>query len=133
MSHDGLLPDCFGKVHEASGTPRINTLVVGVLGMAAAGFMSLGAIVELTCVGSLAAFALVCVTVVYLRVSQPDLPRPFRTPLFHLVPIMGAAMCLFVLMSLMATPTTRKFFLVYTRALRWSLSLPAGTRGRRLG
>ena len=113
MSRDGLLPECFGRVHEASGTPRINTLIVGVLGMAAAGLMSLGAIVELTSVGSLAAFALVCVTVVYLRLSQPDLPRPFRTPLFPFVPLLGAAMCMLVLMSLMATPTTRKFFLVY--------------------
>ena len=78
--------------------------------MAAAGFMPLGAIVELTSVGSLTAFALVCVTVIYLRVSQPDLPRPFRTPLFPFVPLLVAAMCLLVLMSLMSTPTTRKFF-----------------------
>ena len=110
MSRDGLLSECFGKVHEASGTPRINTLIVGILGMAAAGFMPLGAIVELTSVGSLTAFALVCVTVIYLRVSQPDLPRPFRTPLFPFVPLLGAAMCLLVLMSLMSTPMTRKFF-----------------------
>lgn len=113
MACDGLLPNCFAKVHEASGTPRINTVIVGMLGMAAAGLAPLGAIVELTSVGSLAAFALVCITVVYLRITQPALPRPFRTPLFPLVPLLGAGMCLLVLMSLMATPTTRKFFIFY--------------------
>ena len=116
MSRDGLLPLCFGKVHKTSGTPRINTAIVGILAMGAAGFVSLGAIVELTSVGSLAAFALVCLTVIYLRVSQPELARPFRTPLFPLVPLLGASMCLLVLMSLMATPATRSFFLMYLGA-----------------
>lgn len=113
MARDGLLPDCFAKIESASRTPRINTVIVGVLTMSAAGLLSLASIVELTAVGALAAFALVCVTAIYLRLTHPELPRPFRTPLFPLVPILGASMCLLVLMSLMATPATRRFFLIY--------------------
>ncbi|MGH6911814.1 MAG: amino acid permease C-terminal domain-containing protein, partial [Phenylobacterium sp.] len=64
-------------------------------------------------VGSLAAFALVCLTVIYLRKSEPDLVRPFRTPLFPLVPILGAIMCVILLMSLMSNTATRHFFLIY--------------------
>jgi APA family basic amino acid/polyamine antiporter len=113
MARDGLLPGCFANIHRTTRTPWINTIIVGILAMGAAGFLSLAAIVDLTSVGSLAAFALVCLTVIYLRVGQPELARPFRTPLFPLVPILGASMCLLVLMSLMATSTTRNFFLIY--------------------
>jgi APA family basic amino acid/polyamine antiporter len=113
MARDGLLPRCFAKIDSSSSTPRINTLIVGVLTMCAAGLLSLASIVELTAVGALAAFALVCITAIYLRLMHPELPRPFRTPLFPLVPVLGASMCLLVLMSLMATPATRQFFLIY--------------------
>jgi APA family basic amino acid/polyamine antiporter len=113
MARDGLLPGCFAKIESSSRTPRINTLIVGALTMSAAGLLPLGAIVELTAVGALAAFALVCITAIYLRLTHPELPRPFRTALFPLVPILGASMCLLVLMSLMATPATRRFFLIY--------------------
>ncbi len=75
--------------------------------------MSLDALSDLSNVGSLTAFALVCVTVIYLRVSEPKLARPFRTPLFPLVPILGVVMCLLLLLSLMTTPATRNFFLIY--------------------
>ena len=75
--------------------------------------MSLDALANLTNVGSLAAFGLVCLTVLYLRVTQPRLVRPFRAPLFPLVPLIGALMCGLLLMSLMAHAETRDFFLVY--------------------
>jgi APA family basic amino acid/polyamine antiporter len=113
MSRDGLLPKALATVHQKFRTPWINTLIVGALAIGAAGFLSLDTLGDLTNVGSLAAFALVCITVIYLRVSEPGLVRPFRTPLFPLVPILGALMCLVLLMSLMATPATRHFFLIY--------------------
>lgn len=113
MSRDGLLPTALAVVHRTFKTPWINTLLVGVAAMGAAGFMSLDTLGDLANVGSLAAFALVCITVLYLRRSNPQLERPFRTPFYPLVPILGAAMCLVLLMSLMATPTTRRFFLIY--------------------
>jgi APA family basic amino acid/polyamine antiporter len=113
MARDGLLPGPLAAVHRKFRTPWINTLIVGVLAAGAAGFMSLDALADLTNVGSLAAFAIVCITVLYLRFAAPDLKRPFRTPLFPATPILGALMCLFLLMSLMAKSVTRNFFLVY--------------------
>jgi len=113
MSHDGLLPSHLAVVSKRFMTPWINTIIVGVLAAAAAGFMSLEALSDLTNVGSLAAFAIVCATVIYLRVTHPHMARPFRTPLFPVVPILGVLMCLFLLMSLMAVPVTRNFFLFY--------------------
>lgn len=113
MARDGLLPDPLATVHPRYKTPWINTLVVGALAAGFSGFMSLDALADLTNVGSLAAFAMVCLTVLYLRVAEPQLKRPFRTPLFPLTPLMGALMCLFLLMSLMAKDATRNFFLIY--------------------
>jgi len=113
MSRDGLLPKSLATVHQKFRTPWINTLIVGAVAIGAAGFLSLDTLGDLTNVGSLAAFALVCITVIYLRNSEPNLVRPFRTPLFPVVPILGALMCVVLLMSLMATPTTRHFFLIY--------------------
>jgi APA family basic amino acid/polyamine antiporter len=84
--------------------------------MGASGFLSLGALSDLTNVGSLAAFTLVCVTVIYLRSSDPHLKRPFRVPFYPLTPILGALMCLLLLWSLMAMPETRHFFLAYLTA-----------------
>ncbi|HEY2709220.1 MAG TPA: amino acid permease [Caulobacteraceae bacterium] len=113
MSHDGLLPSQLAVVHKRFRTPWINTIIVGIVAAGAAGFMSLDALSDLTNVGSLAAFAIVCGTVIYLRVTHPKMDRPFRTPLYPIVPIMGVLMCLFLLMSLMAVPATRNFFLIY--------------------
>jgi APA family basic amino acid/polyamine antiporter len=113
MSRDGLLPSALSLVHKKFLTPWVNTILVGVAAMCAAGFLSLNALSDLANVGSLAAFALVCLTVIYLRRSEPNLVRPFRTPLFPLVPILGAVMCVILLMSLMSNPATRNFFLIY--------------------
>jgi APA family basic amino acid/polyamine antiporter len=113
MSRDGLLPSSLAAVHKRFKTPWINTIIVGVAACGAGGFMSLDALSDLSNVGSLTAFALVCVTVIYLRISEPKLARPFRTPLFPLVPILGVVMCLLLLLSLMTTPATRNFFLIY--------------------
>jgi APA family basic amino acid/polyamine antiporter len=113
MSRDGLLPASLARVHKKFLTPWINTIIVGIVACGAAGFLSLDALSDLSNVGSLAAFSIVCITVLYLRVSNPDLVRPFRTPFFPFVPIAGVVMCLLLLMSLMATPATRNFFLGY--------------------
>jgi basic amino acid/polyamine antiporter, APA family len=113
MSRDGLLPPVMSVVHKRFKTPWINTIVVGVLACSAAGFRSLDDLADLSNVGSLAAFSLVCITVIYLRFSSPDLPRPFRTPLYPFVPILGAGMCLFLLKSIINKPKTGPFFLAY--------------------
>jgi APA family basic amino acid/polyamine antiporter len=113
MSRDGLLPTALAAVHKKFQTPWINTIIVGIAAMIAAGFLSLDALSDLTNVGSLAAFALVCITVIYLRSTHKEMARPFRTPLYPVVPILGAIMCVILLMSLMATEDTRNFFLIY--------------------
>jgi APA family basic amino acid/polyamine antiporter len=113
MSRDGLLPSPLAAVHKRFRTPWINTIIVGVMACIAAGFTSLKVLSEVTNVGSLAAFTIVCVTVIYLRFSNPNMPRPFRTPLFPVTPILGALMCLILLKSLMNGEATRNFFLVY--------------------
>jgi APA family basic amino acid/polyamine antiporter len=113
MSRDGLLPPQLAVVHKRFRTPWINTIIVGIVAAGAAGFMGLAGLSEKTNVGTLAAFTLVCLTVIYLRFSHPNMPRPFRTPLFPVVPILGAGMCIFLLMSLMAVPDTRDFFIPY--------------------
>ena len=113
MSRDGLLPASLAIVHKRFKTPWVNTIIVGVAAAGAAGFMSLDALSDLSNVGSLAAFTLVCVTVFYLRVARPGMKRPFRTPMFPLTPILGAVMCIVLLMSLMAGKATRNFFLLY--------------------
>jgi APA family basic amino acid/polyamine antiporter len=113
MSHDGMLPPVLSRVHPKFRTPWINTIIVGFCAAGAAGFASLDALSNLTNVGSLAAFAIVCITVLYLRFSAPDMVRPFRAPFSPATPIIGALMCLFLLMSLMSHPPTRNFFLIY--------------------
>ena len=113
MARDGLIPPVFARVHAKYKTPWINTLIVGVIACGFAGFMGLDELANLTNVGTLFAFAIVCITVVYLRYARPEVVRHFKTPLFPFTPIAGAAMCLFLLMSLIAHEGTRNFFLVY--------------------
>ncbi len=113
MAKDGLIPQVFANVHAKFKTPWINTIIVGLIACYFGGFMSLAQLANLTNIGTLAAFAIVCVTVIYLRYARPNINRPFRTPLFPVTPLLGALMCFFLLMSLMAHAETRNFFLVY--------------------
>jgi len=132
MSRDGLLPSQLAAVHKRFRTPWINTIIVGMATAAFAGFMSLDQLSDLTNVGSLSAFAIVCVTVIYLRVTHPGMARPFKTPLFPVTPILGALMCVFLLMSLMATDLTRNFFLIYL-AVGIAIYFGFGMRNSKLG
>ncbi|MGE0742177.1 MAG: amino acid permease [Hyphomonadaceae bacterium] len=115
MARDGLLPPIFASVHPKFKTPWVNTLLVGVVAAGFAGFMSLDALANLTNVGTLAAFGIICITVIYLRFARPDMKRPFNLPMpvMITVAVLGALMCFFLLMSLMAHLETRNFFLIY--------------------
>ena len=113
MARDGLLPPFIATVHKRFKTPWINTIIVGTFTATCAGFLGLDTLSDVTNVGSLAAFAIVCITVIYLRIANPGMARPFKTPLFPLTPILGVIMCALLLMSLMAVPKTRNFFLIY--------------------
>jgi APA family basic amino acid/polyamine antiporter len=115
MARDGLIPQVFANVHKSFKTPWINTILVGLLACGFAGFMGLDALANLTNVGTLAAFAIICFTVIYLRFARPNMKRPFNLPMpvMIIVSVLGGLMCIFLLMSLMANVPTRNFFLVY--------------------
>lgn len=96
ISRDGLLPKFFGKIHTRFNTPYWATIVVGVLAAALAGMVPLNVLGELVSMGTLLAFATVCVGVLVLRYTRPELERPFRVPLVWIICPLGAAMCLFL-------------------------------------
>jgi len=93
MSRDGLLPPVFGKVHPKFQTPYVTTIVTGIVAAAVAGFFPIGLLGELVSIGTLLAFVIVCAGVMVLRYTRPNIPRPFRTPLVPLVPILGILIC----------------------------------------
>lgn len=94
MSRDGLLWPWLSAVHPRYGTPHHATLVTGVTVAVLAGFVPIGVAAELTNIGTLFAFTLVCGAVLVLRRTRPDLKRPFRTPFVPLVPALGMGACL---------------------------------------
>ncbi|NUO75997.1 MAG: amino acid permease [Lysobacter sp.] len=96
MSQDGLLPKFFAKVHPKFQTPYVGTVIVGVFAAVLAGFLPIGLLGEMVSMGTLLAFATVCVGVLILRSTRPDLPRPFRVPLAVIVCPLGAAICLYL-------------------------------------
>jgi len=94
MSRDGLLPRVFAKVHPKFRTPHVSTILTGVFVGVAALFSSLEAMVDLTNIGTLFAFFLVCIGIIILRVKDPDRERGFRVPGgTWLVPLLGAGSC----------------------------------------
>lgn len=100
MSKDGLLPPVFSIVHSRYHTPWVSNLVLMVLVGGFAAFVPLSLVGQLTSIGTLLAFAIVCASVIVLRKTRPDLPRPFRTPLVPWVPLLGIITCLVMMFSL---------------------------------
>jgi APA family basic amino acid/polyamine antiporter len=115
MARDGLLPKVFSRVHPRFRTPWINTMVVGLLVACAAGFFDINTLGDMTSVGTLAAFGIVCLTVIWLRRTHPDIPRGYRVPLYPVVPALGIVSCF----ALIFTVETRVlvFFAWYTVAM----------------
>lgn len=100
MSKDGLFFKRFGDVHEKYQTPYFATLVTGGIALTTAGLLPIGILGELVSFGTLLAFIIVCLGILILRYQQPDLKRPFKTPLFPVTPILGILSCLGVMFSL---------------------------------
>jgi len=89
MARDGLLPQAVSKVHPRFRTPWITTIITGLIVMAAAATIPISIAGELTSIGTLFAFAVVSAGVVYLRMTQPEVERPFRAPLIWFTGPMG--------------------------------------------
>ncbi len=94
MSRDGLLGPWLAKVHPRFGTPHRATIITGLGVAVLAAFVPIGAAADMTNIGTLAAFVLVCAGVLVLRKTRPLQPRPFRVPLMPWVPLLGVASCL---------------------------------------
>jgi APA family basic amino acid/polyamine antiporter len=100
MARDGLLPQWAAKVHPKYQTPHVTTILTGIFVGTLAGLANIDEIVELTNIGTLFAFVLVAVGVIILRHTNPDAPRPFRTPFVPLVPLLAVASCGYLMLQL---------------------------------
>jgi APA family basic amino acid/polyamine antiporter len=100
MARDGLLPQWAAKVHPKTHTPHVTTIITGVFVAVWSLVGDAGETYNLTNIGTLFAFVLVCVGVLVLRYTDPDRPRPFRVPFVWPVCILGAALCIFVMFGL---------------------------------
>jgi APA family basic amino acid/polyamine antiporter len=103
MARDGLVPtNFFGAVHDKFRTPWKGTITTGVFVATMAALLPLRILAELTNIGTLLAFVIVCTAVLIMRRTHPEATRPFRAPLVPLVPILGILSCLLLMFSLPA-------------------------------
>jgi basic amino acid/polyamine antiporter, APA family len=100
MARDGLLPRYFAKVDSRTHTPIRILWSCGVVMALVAGWVPIGDLAELVNVGTLFAFTIVCAGVIILRYTQPDMERPFKSPLFPLAPILGIVSCVYLMINL---------------------------------
>ncbi|MBO4209293.1 amino acid permease [Micromonospora echinofusca] len=108
MSRDGLLPAWFAKVHPVRRVPSRVTWIVGVASAVIAGFLPIREAAELTNIGILLAFVVVCIAVIVLRYRRPDAPRTFRLPGMPLVPAIGVIFSVW-LITFLAPETWLRF------------------------
>ncbi|MFN8310455.1 MAG: amino acid permease [Chitinophagales bacterium] len=100
MSKDGLLPKLFSDVHPTFHTPYKSNLLMALFVSLFAAFIPGSVVGEMTSIGTLFAFILVCLGVIVLRKRMPDAPRAFKTPFVPVVPILGVLTCLFMMVFL---------------------------------
>jgi len=100
MSRDGLLGPWFSKIHPVYRTPHVTTILTGVFVAFFSAVANIDIIIELTNIGTLFAFVLVCIGIIILRHREPDRPRKFRVPFVPLTPLLGIGMCVFLMAGL---------------------------------
>src|SRR5438105_5928016 len=133
MSRDGLLPPFFARVHPRFRTPHVGTIITGVLVGVTAMFTSLDAMVDLTNIGTLFAFILVCIGIMILRVREPNRERSFRVPGGNfLLPTLGVISCLILAVYLPPKSWWRFVYwlgaglIIYVTYGYWHRRLPIG-------
>lgn len=100
MSRDGMLPSIFSEVHQRYKTPYKTNIIVAVAAIILSGLFPIGILGEMVSIGTLLAFIIVCVSVVVLRKTSPDLKRPFKTPFMPVVPLLGVLTALVQMIAL---------------------------------
>jgi APA family basic amino acid/polyamine antiporter len=110
MARDGLLSPWFAKIHPRYRTPHVTTILTGIFVAVCAAVANIDEIVQLTNIGTLFAFVLVCIGILILRVREPERPRKFRVPFVPWTPLLGIVMCL-VLMAGLPLLTWIRFIL----------------------
>jgi basic amino acid/polyamine antiporter, APA family len=100
MARDGLLPQSFARVHPRFRTPHVTTILTGVLVGVCAMFTSIDEMVDLTNIGTLFAFMLVCIGIWILRKREPNRPRAFKTPWVPVIPLLGVIACAYLMLGL---------------------------------
>jgi len=135
MGRDGLLPSWAARVHPKYRTPYITTWITGWFVAVLAGFANIDEIVQLTNIGTLFAFVLVCIGVSVLRVKDPDRHRPFRVPGgTFLVPTLGALCCIFLMVYLPPASWWRFIgWLVFGAAIYAAYGYSSSVLGRKAG
>jgi len=110
MARDGLVPArIFAAVHPSFQTPWISTIIIGIFVASMTAFLPIDALLHLTNIGTLFAFVIVCGAVLIMRRTNPEAERPFRCPFVPVVPILGIAACLVLMLSLPAANWWRLF------------------------
>ena len=94
MAKDGLLPKSFSHVHSRFGTPHLTTILTGAISALIAGILPIDILGELVSIGTLLAFVIVCASIIVLRITHPEIPRPFKTPFVPWVPLGGVIICM---------------------------------------
>lgn len=113
MSRDGLLPKIFSDIHPRYRTPwRSNLLFMAFVSLFSA-LAPIQIVGEMTSIGTLFAFMLVCIGIMVMRKTHPDLPRPFRTPLVPFVPVMGIATTVYLIYGLGVETWLRLFIWLF--------------------
>ena len=110
MARDGLLPDWFSHVHPKYKTPSTGTAITGISAAIIGGLFPVKILGELVSIGTLMAFVTVCIGVLVLRITRPDLPRPFKAPAPFATCILGALIC-FGMMVALGTATWMRLVL----------------------
>jgi APA family basic amino acid/polyamine antiporter len=131
MARDGLLPrGFFGAVHERFRTPWKSTISTGIFVALMAGFLPLRILAEMTNIGTLLAFVIVCAAVLIMRRTNPDAKRPFRAPLYPFVPLLGILTCLLLMFSL---PVENWYRLIIWMAIGFVIYFSYGYANSELG